>query len=93
MTKKDFTLIQDAINASIREFFENKALRYDLDNAVTVDKSLGLKDKLFLPRRIEIHMRIHLAKQFAERLRYTNDAFNADRFQLGITGASKVVNP
>ncbi len=83
MTKKDFTLIGDAVNAAIKRFFEHKMLREDMDLAC---RATGVSfSNLHLATRIENELRAALADEFASRLAYTADDFNGERFRQGIT--------
>ena len=81
MTKKDFTLITDAINAAIGRLLEpGSNLREALD-----------KLDPYIAGRAEDRIRFAFASEFASRLPYTSDGFDPERFKQSITMASKVV--
>lgn len=76
MTKKDFTLIQDALNEAVKEIFKPGAM---------ARKALDSTNISFLARQIENHVRAALANSFASRLPYTADDFDPTRFINHIT--------
>jgi len=81
MTKKDFTLITDAINSAIGRLLGlETALREGLD-----------KLDPYIAGRVELMVRSAFAIEFANRLPYTSDGFDPERFKQSITMASKVV--
>jgi hypothetical protein len=72
-TKKDFLLLEDAVNDGLRRFFNMPGLTRTLNP----DAMPG----------IERMLRIGLADALAEKLKYTSDGFDAAKFKRSITDA------
>lgn len=69
MTKKDFMLIQDAVNEGIANFFNNSLAQH-----IPAERR----------SMIEHQLRIQLANSFGNRLRYVNDSFDKNKFETEI---------
>jgi hypothetical protein len=85
MTKKDFTLIADAINAGIENFLK--------DPMLTPGEASGRQPLQANSTMSERLLRIHLSQAFAEKLPYTNDSFNAEIFKRAIRDHELVTAP
>ena len=69
-TKKDFLLIQDAINDGIKRYFENETVKTG--------------DYKPCSQFMERVMRQSIAASFAERLKYTSDGFDESTIKRSI---------
>ena len=72
-TKKDFLLLEDAVNDGLRRFFNMPGLT----RSINPDALPG----------VERMLRIGMADALAEKLKYTSDGFDAAKFKRSITDA------
>ena len=77
MTKKEYELLQDAIDEGINALMADTRL----SSLNFSDTSSGPRDK----KSLENYVRHYIAKHLANRLRYTSDTFDAPRFMIAIT--------
>jgi len=70
-TKKDFLLLEDAINDGIERFYSLRGIRENHYKLTDVGA--------------ENNLRHCLATAMAEKLKYTSDGFDAEKFKRSIT--------
>jgi hypothetical protein len=68
MTKKDFVLIQDAINEGVKKFLTDPAVR-------NTEAASPMNER---------RLRLALSEKFADKLKYTNNEFKSDIFRKGV---------
>ena len=81
MTTADFTLILDSIDEAVRMFAVEYGDRVEKACGTGVG---GTVPSMVTVRVVDTLMRRSLGKSFANRLRYTNDSFDADRFERSV---------
>jgi hypothetical protein len=74
MSKKDFLLIQDAINEGIAAYFSLPTTQDPNTRIISIGN--------------ERNMRLCIAQGLAHRLKYASDNFDADIFKSAITSAA-----
>jgi hypothetical protein len=85
LTKKDFSLLQDAINEGVRSLFNDPTLSPHPGKQASQPEAVGQSPAALpvplMSRNAERAIRQHISDALCNRLKYTSDTFDAEKFK------------